>query len=77
MMELYNDKLIDLYAKPGTSDDVSCQILFVYMPAEIRDEIARHFVNENIKTWILSETPQNFLFGPSKISRNFENSKPT
>lgn len=23
MMELYNDKLIDLYAKPGTSDDVS------------------------------------------------------
>ena len=50
MMELYNDKLIDLYAKPGTSDDVSGQILFVYMPAEIRDEIARHFVNEIIKT---------------------------
>lgn len=22
MMELYNDKLIDLFAKPGTSDDV-------------------------------------------------------
>lgn len=23
MMELYNDRLIDLFAKPGTSDDVS------------------------------------------------------
>ena len=23
MLELYNDKLIDLFAKPGTSDDVS------------------------------------------------------
>ena len=29
MLELYNDKLIDLFAKPGTSDDVSflCQFL--------------------------------------------------
>lgn len=29
MMELYNDKLIDLFAKPGTSDDVIFFLSFV------------------------------------------------
>ena len=27
MLELYNDKLIDLFAKPGQSDDVSITTL--------------------------------------------------
>lgn len=30
MMELYNDRLIDLFAKPGTSDDVSLKFCYAY-----------------------------------------------
>ena len=29
MLELYNDKLLDLFAKPGTSSDVSTLVSFL------------------------------------------------
>ena len=46
MLELYNDKLLDLFAKPGTAQDVTDVILILHART---DFVLSHYFYENLE----------------------------